>query len=208
MNVIKCDSRCSLGKAFTTTARQNLFPALRASLPVGSTPPNLTFALVLPSSTLADLLLLRQCDEGHPTCRNCVKSKRDCLGYDPIFKSSSGPSSIQPSPTPNQSSISNSPSQPYQSSVYTTTARSQSQSINNESPRSSVDRVDFPTPTSRDTTFSPPGPPLRADGGMDSSSTGDGGGRSQERPFIPIRSGEHGLSNHTRILLLTITSDP
>ncbi|KAF4549543.1 Fungal Zn(2)-Cys(6) binuclear cluster domain-containing protein 18 [Elsinoe fawcettii] len=29
-----------------------------------------------------------KCDEGHPACRNCVKSKRECLGYDPIFKSS------------------------------------------------------------------------------------------------------------------------
>ena len=36
-----------------------------------------------------------QCDEGHPTCRNCQKSKRDCMGYDPIFKPQSGPPSIQ-----------------------------------------------------------------------------------------------------------------
>ncbi|PNS19850.1 Multidrug resistance regulator 1 [Sphaceloma murrayae] len=28
-----------------------------------------------------------KCDEGHPSCRNCQKSKRECLGYDPIFKS-------------------------------------------------------------------------------------------------------------------------
>lgn len=27
-----------------------------------------------------------KCDEGHPTCKNCQKSKRECLGYDPIFK--------------------------------------------------------------------------------------------------------------------------
>ncbi|KAL5614484.1 hypothetical protein BROUX41_004589 [Berkeleyomyces rouxiae] len=27
-----------------------------------------------------------KCDETHPTCNNCKKSKRDCLGYDPIFK--------------------------------------------------------------------------------------------------------------------------
>ncbi|KJR88165.1 uncharacterized protein SPSK_07883 [Sporothrix schenckii 1099-18] len=26
------------------------------------------------------------CDETHPTCNNCKKSKRDCAGYDPIFK--------------------------------------------------------------------------------------------------------------------------
>ncbi|KAI0509291.1 hypothetical protein F5B22DRAFT_638116 [Xylaria bambusicola] len=27
-----------------------------------------------------------KCDELHPTCKNCQKSKRECLGYDPIFK--------------------------------------------------------------------------------------------------------------------------
>ena len=40
-----------------------------------------------------------QCDEGHPVCRNCVKSKRDCLGYDPVFRTqSTTPSAIQPAP--------------------------------------------------------------------------------------------------------------
>ncbi|KAF2151968.1 hypothetical protein K461DRAFT_322097 [Myriangium duriaei CBS 260.36] len=29
-----------------------------------------------------------KCDEGQPTCGNCRKSKRECLGYDPIFKAS------------------------------------------------------------------------------------------------------------------------
>ncbi|CAH0016226.1 unnamed protein product [Clonostachys rhizophaga] len=28
----------------------------------------------------------KKCDEGHPTCNNCKKSRRDCLGYDPIFR--------------------------------------------------------------------------------------------------------------------------
>ncbi|ETS72984.1 hypothetical protein PFICI_15376 [Pestalotiopsis fici W106-1] len=27
-----------------------------------------------------------KCDEQHPVCKNCQKSKRECLGYDPIFK--------------------------------------------------------------------------------------------------------------------------
>ncbi|KAK9457472.1 hypothetical protein V1511DRAFT_486064 [Dipodascopsis uninucleata] len=27
-----------------------------------------------------------KCDERHPICNNCSKSKRVCLGYDPIFK--------------------------------------------------------------------------------------------------------------------------
>ncbi|KAI9864796.1 MAG: hypothetical protein M1813_002566 [Trichoglossum hirsutum] len=40
-----------------------------------------------------------KCDEAHPTCRNCQKSKRECLGYDPIFKAQPGPAAIQPAPT-------------------------------------------------------------------------------------------------------------
>ncbi|KAF6823201.1 negative acting factor [Colletotrichum musicola] len=40
----------------------------------------------------------KKCDEAHPTCNNCKKSKRECLGYDPIFKQQPGPSAIQPAP--------------------------------------------------------------------------------------------------------------
>ncbi|KUJ07952.1 uncharacterized protein LY89DRAFT_691268 [Mollisia scopiformis] len=40
-----------------------------------------------------------KCDEQHPACRNCQKSKRDCLGYDPIFKQQPGPAAIQPAPS-------------------------------------------------------------------------------------------------------------
>ncbi|KAF3077883.1 hypothetical protein TWF569_011742 [Orbilia oligospora] len=40
-----------------------------------------------------------KCDEAHPTCKNCAKSKRECLGYDPIFKQApQGPPPIQPAP--------------------------------------------------------------------------------------------------------------
>ncbi|EMD00910.1 hypothetical protein BAUCODRAFT_118634 [Baudoinia panamericana UAMH 10762] len=39
-----------------------------------------------------------KCDESQPTCRNCTKSKRDCLGYDPIFKQQTSPAPIQPAP--------------------------------------------------------------------------------------------------------------
>ncbi|RYO93200.1 hypothetical protein DL764_008018 [Monosporascus ibericus] len=38
------------------------------------------------------------CDETHPVCKNCQKSKRECLGYDPIFKQQQHPSNIQPAP--------------------------------------------------------------------------------------------------------------
>ncbi|KAJ5324544.1 transcriptional regulator family: Fungal Specific TF [Penicillium atrosanguineum] len=42
-----------------------------------------------------------KCDEGHPVCRNCVKSKRECLGYDPVFRpQASTPSAIAPNPPP------------------------------------------------------------------------------------------------------------
>ncbi|KAI6709023.1 hypothetical protein JHW43_008442 [Diplocarpon mali] len=40
-----------------------------------------------------------KCDEQHPACRNCQKSKRECLGYDPIFKQNPGPAAIQPAPS-------------------------------------------------------------------------------------------------------------
>ncbi|KAH6663867.1 hypothetical protein B0J14DRAFT_494267 [Halenospora varia] len=40
-----------------------------------------------------------KCDEAHPACRNCQKSKRECLGYDPIFKQQPGPAAIQPAPS-------------------------------------------------------------------------------------------------------------
>ncbi|KAF3932293.1 hypothetical protein ABW19_dt0205392 [Dactylella cylindrospora] len=41
-----------------------------------------------------------KCDEAHPTCKNCAKSKRECLGYDPIFKQApQGPPPIQPAPS-------------------------------------------------------------------------------------------------------------
>ncbi|KAI5466238.1 hypothetical protein BGZ63DRAFT_411598 [Mariannaea sp. PMI_226] len=42
------------------------------------------------------------CDETHPTCNNCKKSKRECLGYDPIFRQQPGnqtTSHIQPAPS-------------------------------------------------------------------------------------------------------------
>ncbi|PKY05253.1 hypothetical protein P168DRAFT_252527 [Aspergillus campestris IBT 28561] len=48
-----------------------------------------------------------KCDEGHPVCRNCVKSKRECLGYDPVFKPQPTPSAIQPAPNPHPSLVVN-----------------------------------------------------------------------------------------------------
>ncbi|KAB8258249.1 hypothetical protein BDV32DRAFT_126074 [Aspergillus pseudonomiae] len=48
-----------------------------------------------------------KCDEGHPVCRNCVKSKRECLGYDPVFKQQPTPSAIQPAPNPHPSLVVN-----------------------------------------------------------------------------------------------------
>lgn len=51
----------------------------------------------LPTHACANIRI-SQCDEAHPSCRNCAKSKRDCLGYDPIFKPQPGPPQIQPAP--------------------------------------------------------------------------------------------------------------
>ncbi|SMR44615.1 unnamed protein product [Zymoseptoria tritici ST99CH_3D1] len=41
-----------------------------------------------------------KCDEAQPTCRNCQKSKRECMGYDPVFKQTPQPAPIQPAPNP------------------------------------------------------------------------------------------------------------
>ncbi|CAM1506676.1 Fc.00g063170.m01.CDS01 [Cosmosporella sp. VM-42] len=44
----------------------------------------------------------KKCDETHPTCNNCKKSKRECLGYDPIFRQQPGgqpTTNIQPAPS-------------------------------------------------------------------------------------------------------------
>lgn len=82
------------------------------------------FLFTLKLNLIRDLLLSRsrnpqltksQCDEGHPACRNCQKSKRECLGYDPIFKQQPGPAPIQPAPSsvPLQGSLQNT------SSLYT-----------------------------------------------------------------------------------------
>ncbi|KAL1607658.1 hypothetical protein SLS60_002593 [Paraconiothyrium brasiliense] len=43
-----------------------------------------------------------KCDEAHPVCRNCQKSKRECMGYDPIFKQQPGPANLQPAPNSTQ----------------------------------------------------------------------------------------------------------
>ncbi|KAI1456362.1 hypothetical protein F4805DRAFT_475920 [Annulohypoxylon moriforme] len=42
----------------------------------------------------------KKCDEQHPVCKNCQKSKRECLGYDPIFKNQQQqhPTNIRPAP--------------------------------------------------------------------------------------------------------------
>ncbi|KAI4592263.1 hypothetical protein KJ359_011322 [Pestalotiopsis sp. 9143b] len=47
-----------------------------------------------------------KCDEQHPVCKNCQKSKRECLGYDPIFKQQT---SIQPASASNNITASSHP---------------------------------------------------------------------------------------------------
>lgn len=48
---------------------------------------------------------LQQCDELKPGCRNCEKSKRECLGYDLTSKPLTGQTPIQPAPSDTQPSV-------------------------------------------------------------------------------------------------------
>ncbi|KAJ6446147.1 C6 finger domain-containingprotein [Purpureocillium lavendulum] len=56
----------------------------------------------------------KKCDETHPTCNNCKKSKRECLGYDPIFRQQVGgaPTNSHIQPAPASQSASTSPAPP------------------------------------------------------------------------------------------------
>ncbi|EPE10551.1 negative acting factor [Ophiostoma piceae UAMH 11346] len=55
-----------------------------------------------------------KCDETHPTCNNCKKSKRECAGYDPIFKPQpNNPGFLQPTahiPPPSTTTTATAPS--------------------------------------------------------------------------------------------------
>ncbi|EZG09546.1 hypothetical protein H106_01430 [Trichophyton rubrum CBS 735.88] len=93
-----------------------------------------------------------KCDERHPVCRNCEKSKRDCLGYDPVFRSQPGPSSLQPAPTAHPS-LQVAPQNPHQATGLNqaylpnnSTAHSVSPSINTGSSASPPqEKLDFGT---------------------------------------------------------------
>ena len=87
------------GLACARRPRHRLFCAPPAS------PTTLLFLRIF---LVQDLIFFLQCDEGHPVCRNCVKSKRECLGYDPVFRpTASAPSAIQPAPNPPPSLVVN-----------------------------------------------------------------------------------------------------
>ncbi|KAI9731674.1 MAG: hypothetical protein M1818_007804 [Claussenomyces sp. TS43310] len=60
---------------------------------------NMRYALPVTDNRVMSGGRHKKCDEQHPACRNCQKSKRECLGYDPIFKQQPGPSPIQPAPS-------------------------------------------------------------------------------------------------------------
>lgn len=70
--------------------------------------------LPIPCELTLTALWYFQCDETHPTCNNCKKSKRECLGYDPIFKQQQTPSALQPAPSggPSPSASAISPAAP------------------------------------------------------------------------------------------------
>ncbi|KAE8132976.1 hypothetical protein BDV38DRAFT_196208 [Aspergillus pseudotamarii] len=94
-----------------------------------------------------------KCDEGHPVCRNCVKSKRECLGYDPVFKQQPTPSAIQPAPNPHPSLVVN-PQDPSTSSstpTYPAAPPGYVPAVSqpfapSESPSTSTDRYDYGAP--------------------------------------------------------------
>ncbi|RYP44166.1 hypothetical protein DL768_009350 [Monosporascus sp. mg162] len=67
----------------------------------GLTPDAMSHRYPLPPSDPRGVLAgtrHKKCDETHPICKNCQKSKRECLGYDPIFKQQQHPTNIQPAP--------------------------------------------------------------------------------------------------------------
>jgi hypothetical protein len=75
----------------------------------------------------------KQCDELHPVCRNCQKSKRSCAGYDPGVKAAQ---------QANGTSSGGSPP------VRSPTAKSESSSASYHHPTSSASRVDSLYPSS------------------------------------------------------------
>ncbi|QSZ29056.1 hypothetical protein DSL72_003566 [Monilinia vaccinii-corymbosi] len=80
-------------------------PSHQHQYPNVTSDPNMRYALPVDSRVMSGGRH-KKCDEQHPACRNCQKSKRECLGYDPIFKQQPGPAAIQPAPSsaPSQAS--------------------------------------------------------------------------------------------------------
>ncbi|KAJ9664222.1 hypothetical protein H2198_000440 [Neophaeococcomyces mojaviensis] len=86
-----------------------------------------------------------KCGEERPECRNCIKSKRQCAGYDPVFQAQSS-HSIQPAPTSGSSTSSHAhshsqPPRPYNADPISPTASSHNASGATSSPR---DHTEFP----------------------------------------------------------------
>ncbi|KAK2755956.1 hypothetical protein FQN54_005753 [Arachnomyces sp. PD_36] len=107
-----------------------------------------------------------KCDETHPVCRNCVKSKRECLGYDPVFRTQPPPSAIQPAPNPPPSLVvapQNPSSYPNIPPGYVAAAAPPPfvPSLPSESPTPSLEQPDYRTSTdpSQPPHNSPPAPP-------------------------------------------------
>lgn len=75
-----------------------------------------------------NLIFISQCDEGRPECRNCMKSKRVCQGYDPVFQTQ-GPHSLHPAP-----------------STSTTTNNPPPSSVPSQPPRYTSNPIDSPIP--------------------------------------------------------------
>ncbi|KAI0970040.1 hypothetical protein F4678DRAFT_473407 [Xylaria arbuscula] len=100
----------------------------------------------------------KKCDELHPTCKNCQKSKRECLGYDPIFKNQQQ-SQQQQSPQQSHTSQATQQSHPATSNIHsaqnsvTPTSASSTSSIPHSAPSVSVS-ASASTPLTPSTTTS------------------------------------------------------
>ncbi|KAI1467668.1 uncharacterized protein F4812DRAFT_471638 [Daldinia caldariorum] len=83
---------------------------MAANNPYALPPDALRPQYALPPSGPGNVLAGRhkKCDEQHPICKNCQKSKRECLGYDPIFKNQQQQHHTNIRPAPNNSSASSS----------------------------------------------------------------------------------------------------
>lgn len=108
-----------------------------------------------------------------------MKSKRECLGYDPVFRSQPAPSAIQPAPNPPPSLVvaPQNPSSypPVPSGYVAASAPPHVTSLPSESPTPSLEQLEYATSAEPQlqTSNSPPAPPVQniAEGSLQHQAT-------------------------------------